>query len=224
MHLQRRLHAHRSKTDTTRLDPYYGYGYRPDWPSILSIAHDENDGGKLFVITDRPCVVIGTQLPLLIDGGFGVVDAVGVLPVKFHLTMSGAPVRGATWQWLANAPCQLTDAITHHAPNGGMGTCADFPGPYTPPPPATVVGAVASGGSCLLTFDQPVLLHAPELPVDDAMLFDGVAPIGVQQSGINALVLTLSNVVAPGSTWQITRQPAWVSSIIANPQDGVFDL
>jgi hypothetical protein len=204
-------------------NPFYGYGYNPNWPSILSVAHDESDGGKLFVITDRPCVLLSPQLPLLVDGGFGIIDAVALLPNKFHLTMSGAPALGATWRWDSSLPCQLTDAITHHVPNSGMGTIADFPGAYTPPPPANVVNVVAAGGDCNMYFDQPVILTAPLPPTDDAMLFDGVAPTSVQYAGGNGLQLYFPITVNPGSTWQITRQPAWVSTVLTVPASGVME-
>src|SRR5690349_9006369 len=51
-------------------NPLYGYGYNPAWPSILSVAHDEANGGRLFVVTDRPCVLSppanSTRLPLAV--------------------------------------------------------------------------------------------------------------------------------------------------------------
>jgi hypothetical protein len=214
--------SRRPRMNPPHADPFYGYGYNPNWPSILSVAHDESDGGKLFVITDRPCVLLSPQLPLLVEGGFGIIDAVTVLPVKFRLSMSGAPAAGSTWRWDSSLPCQLTDALTHHVPNSGMGTIADFPGPYTPPPPANVIDSFAGGMDCILYFDEPVILTAPLPALDDAILFDGVAPIGVQYAGSNGLQIYLSNTVGSGSTWQINRQPAWISTILTTPQGGVF--
>jgi hypothetical protein len=222
MLLQRRAHLRKTKNDTGRLDPFYGFGYDPNWPSILSVAHDVDDGGKLFVITDRPCVLLSPQLPLEVDGGFGILDAVAVLPVKFHLTMSGAVAPGATWRWVSGQPCQLTGAVSHHVPNGGMGTIADVPGPYTPPPPAGVIDAVAAGMDCIITFDQPIALTVPLGAFDDGMLFDGYPAIGVQYAASNALQIYLNNSVGPGSTWQVNHQPSWISSILAAPQSGTF--
>jgi len=63
------LTRHRHAPD--RADPLYGYGYRPDWPSILSVAHDTTDAARVFVITDRPCVLYGPGLPLTVVGGGG---------------------------------------------------------------------------------------------------------------------------------------------------------
>jgi len=78
--LQRRVPSHRRSVDPA--NPLYGFDYRPDWPSILSIAHDEADGGKLFVITDRPCILVSADLPLSVDNRF-IVDAVGhLLPMS----------------------------------------------------------------------------------------------------------------------------------------------
>src|SRR5436190_21941594 len=67
----RRPPSHRR--ESAHANPLYGYGYNPAWPSILSVAHDEADGAALFVITDRPCILLGKQLPLVvpITGGGG---------------------------------------------------------------------------------------------------------------------------------------------------------
>ena len=48
----------RRKRFSPRADLFYGYDYNPAWPSILSVAHNEFDGGQLFVITDPPCVLV----------------------------------------------------------------------------------------------------------------------------------------------------------------------
>src|SRR5687768_8541753 len=77
-----------------RADPYYGYGYFPNWPSILSVAHDTAAGERLYVITDRPCVLTGIDLPLVVRGADGealaIVAADAVAPVKFRVTLSDA--------------------------------------------------------------------------------------------------------------------------------------
>src|SRR3954466_11214969 len=78
--------------------PGYGVGYRPDWPSILSVACDTADGGAVFVGTDRPCVIVPgpPALPLGL-AGLAVVGAAEVLPVKFRVAMAGAVPAGAAW-------------------------------------------------------------------------------------------------------------------------------
>src|SRR5215213_4408333 len=90
--------------------PGYGVGYNPAWPSILSVAHDEADGGRLFVVTDRPCVLLGSAagLPIAV-AGLSVLDCVEVLPVKFALAMSGAVPQGSAWTWGPAAGNDLVD-------------------------------------------------------------------------------------------------------------------
>src|SRR4051794_36211517 len=91
-------------------DPFYGHGYNPSWPSILSIAHDTTDGSGLFVVTDRPCVLLSAALPLQIEGLSILTATATVLPIKFRVSMSGAVPQGAAWQWLGNNS-QLYDPI-----------------------------------------------------------------------------------------------------------------
>ncbi|HYE17889.1 MAG TPA: hypothetical protein VEA69_05570, partial [Tepidisphaeraceae bacterium] len=128
----------RHKSSRAAANPYYGYDYNPSWPSILSVAHDTLAGENLYVIVDRPCVLTGIGLPLIVHGSGGetlaIVAAAMVLPTKFQVTLSDAVPAGAAWQWAGGA-AQLVDAVTGHAPNAGHGTCADVPGPYVPPPP-----------------------------------------------------------------------------------------
>lgn len=214
--LQRKIPAHRRNVDPA--NALYGYGYRPDWPSILSVAHDEANGERLFVITDRPCILYSAALPLQ-AAGLVVIGADTVLPVKFHVWMSGGVPRGATWQW-AGGNTHLYDPITNQGCNAGMGTCADIPGAYTPPPLANVVGAVAGGTSATLTFDRQVVLSAGAL--DDAITFDGQPPVGVNAQDDYTLVFALSNTVDPGSSWNINYQPGWVATPVAYPQSGSF--
>jgi hypothetical protein len=201
-------------------DPFYGHGYNPSWPSILSIAHDTADGSGLFVITDRPCVLLSPSLPLQIEG-LSILAATTILPVKFRVSMSDAVPQGAAWQWLGNNS-QLYDPITGNGVNAASGECADVPGPYTPPPPpvmANVVTQTASGATCTLTFDQPIVLSGAG--VDDAILFDGAAATAV----VNIDAYTLGFEVpfaSEGSTWSIVRQPAWVLTLLTVPQSGGF--
>jgi hypothetical protein len=220
MLLQRRRASNALRHDAQRLNPLYGYGYNPAWPSILSVAHDVSDGGRLFIITDRPCVLLSSALPLEV-AGLSIIDAVTILPVKFRVSMSGAVPRGAAWQWLPSGS-QLYDPITGYGVNAAMGYCADVPGPYTPPPPpitANVVAQTASGAACTLTFDQPIALTGA--PVDDAIFFDGAAATGVV--GIDAYTLGFDVPFASeGSTWSIVRQPAWVTALLTVPQSGAF--
>jgi len=203
-------------------DPFYGYGYNPAWPSILSVAHDEEDGGSLFIILDRPCVLAGLTLPLIVpESGtpLTIVAAEMVLPVKLRVTLSDAVPLHAAWRW-SGGSCSLYDPITGNFPNAGAGDCADFPGPYTPPVPATVIAATATGFGGTLQFDRPITLlsTAP----DDAVLFDGIAPMAVANYAPDTLGFECSNFLAPGASWQIVRQPAWVATIVAQPVDGTF--
>ena len=151
--------------------PYYGYGYDPSRPSILSIAHDEEDGGSLFVITDRPCAIVGDPLalPLVVpvESPLAIVAVEEVLPVKFRVRLGGAVPQGAAWHWSAG-PSALVDVATGRSPNPAAGDCADFPGPYVPPPVAlTLVSATFDSDFELLflTFDRAV----------DVSLFNGAA-------------------------------------------------
>jgi len=220
MLLQGRRTAHGHRPDAQRLNPLYGYGYRPDWPSILSVAHDPADGGALFIITDRPCVLLSPSLPLEV-AGLSILAATTVLPVKFRLSMSDAVPQGATWQWLAGGS-QLYDPITGNALNAAMGSCADVPGPYTPPPPpvtANVVAQSASGATCTLTFDQPIVLSGS--PIDDAIVFDGAAATGVVNVDASTLGFDVP-FAGEGSTWGIVRQPGWITTLLTVPQGGAF--
>ncbi len=220
MLLQRRRAANALRHDGQRLNPLYGYGYRPDWPSILSIAHDVSDGGRLFIITDRPCALLSPSLPLEV-AGLSILDAATILPVKFRLTMSGAVPQGAAWQWMGNNS-QLYDPITGYGVNATSGNCADVPGPYTPPPPpvtANVVAQSASGATCTLTFDQPIILSGGA--VDDAILFDGAAGTGVVNVDASTLGFNVP-FASEGSTWSIVRQPAWITTLLTVPQGGGF--
>jgi len=208
---------HRSPAPT---DLRYGYGYNPAWPSILSVAHDVTDGSRLYVITDRPCVLAGPSLPLEV-AGLSIVAATTMLPVKFRLTMSDAVPQGAAWQWLAGGT-QLYDPITGHGLNAASGECADAPGPYTPPPPpvtANVVAQSASGATCTLTFDQPIVLSGGA--IDDAIVFDGAPATGVVNVDANTLGFDVP-FASEGSTWSIVRQPSWVTTPLTVPQSGAF--
>lgn len=224
MLLQRRAHLRKTKNDTGRLDPFYGFGYDPNWPSILSVAHDETDGSGLFVITDRPCGLSNIGLPLQI-AGLAILDATEILPVKFRVQMNGAVTRGATWHWAGNNSA-IYDLKTGSGPNAGFGTCADIPGPYTPPVPVNVSVAAVSGGNAALTFDAPVVLNPPTpLPppaVDDAITFDGQTANFVTQTDPFTLLFNLAVPVSSGSVWNLSRQPTWIATVLTVPQSGVF--
>ena len=216
--------THRPKTEPGRLDPFYGYGYDPNWPSILSIAHDESDGGRLFVITDRPCGLSNAGLPLQMSE-LAILDAAAILPVKFWVQMNGAVPAGATWHWTGNNSA-IHDLRTGIGPNAGFGTCADVPGPYTPPAPANVTAATVMGGNAALTFDAPVVLSPPTpLPPptpDDAITFDAQTANFLTQTDPFTLLFNLSTPVGSGSVWNITRQPSWIATVLAVPQNGLF--
>lgn len=220
--LHRKLPSHHRNPDPA--DALYGYGYDPNWPSILSIAHDETDGGKLFVITDRPCGLNSAALPLQV-AGLAVLDASEILPIKFSVGMNGAVPQGATWRWTGNNS-QIYDLRTGIGPNAGAGTCADVPGPYTPPPPANVISAVAMGSNCTLAFDRRIVLVPPSpLPTptpDDAITFDGQVANSVGMADATTLLFNVSVPVGSGSVWNIARQPAWMATMLAWPASGMF--
>jgi hypothetical protein len=212
-------------------NPLYGYGYDPSWPSVLSVAHDEADGGRVFVITDRPCVLVGspTGLPLAVAaaGGLSVLGAVQVSPIKFRVTLNGAAPQGAAWNWGASAggagSGNLVDPITNHPVNPASGDCADVPGPYVPPTPAAVLHAQPDGSQCVLEFDRAVVLKYPPVAVDESILFDGAPPTDVNNLSATVLRFSLASSVSPGSTWAIQWQPPYCASILASPTDGVFE-
>ena len=204
--------------------PLYGYGYNPSWPSILSVAHDTSNGGRLFVVTDRPVILVGgaVSLPFAV-AGLSVEEGVAVSPVKFRLWMNGPVPAGSAWTWGADAPPggELVDPITGNPLNASSGDCADVPGAYTPLPPASMVAAFAEGNTAQLTFDRPVVLTGD--PVDGAILFDGVQPDSVAGSGSpEVLTFVTPNAIGPGSTWAISSQPSYVVTPIANPAGGTF--
>jgi hypothetical protein len=204
----------------TRPNPLYGYGYNPAWPSILSVAHDEANGGRVFVVTDRPCALVGnpTLLPLSLNG-LSIVEGAMVNPIRFRLWMSGAVPQGAAWQWAAGGN-GLVDPITGHALNAGGGDCDDVAGPYAPVPPAAVVSAYGSGTTAVLAFDRPVVLTG-DMP-DDAVTFNGVAALSATNVDANTLSFGLAVAVSGGDPWAIVRQPAWVATAVAWPAAGVL--
>ena len=222
--------SYRPRISPAHADPFYGYGYNPNWPSILSVAHDESDGGRLFMIMDRPCALVDAFLPLEIVGtALTVVGAVMALPVKCHLTLNGAVAAGSMWRWPGNNT-HIYDPKTGFGPNAGMGTVADFPGPYNPPGPATVLAAMALGNTCTLSFDEAMVLVGGPGPItpDDAIVFDNgsgpVAATSVQNVPGDwfTLQFTVPAPLSAGSTWAITRQPAWLTTGVVNPANGVF--
>lgn len=156
--------------------------------------------------------------------GRAILAATAVLPVKFHLTLSGPVPRAAAWTW-GSGTSQLVDAVTGHAPNVGGGNCDDVPGPYTPPPPANVVstamGTVGVAGWVELTFDQAVILNG--FPPDSTILFNGIyAPAAL--SAISPFTVRCDVPVAlfPGSSWAVLAQPSWTDSTVAFPQSGTL--
>jgi len=205
------------------VNPYYGYGYRPDWPSILSVAHDVADGGALFIITDRPCTLGGPTLPLQVAGK-SIIAATTILPVKFRVTMSGAIPRDSAWTW-GTGTSQLVDAVTGHAPNPASGNTDDIPGPYTPPPPANVVstsyGNTGTAGWVDLTFDQPTIYNgaAP----DSSIIFLGTyTATTVTQLSLNTLRFDIPIAPGTGGAWAINNQPGWIDTPVVVPQSGTL--
>jgi len=92
--------------------------------------------------------------------------------------------------------------------------------PPPPPTPAVVIAATASGYGCTLQFDRPVTLLSTS--PDDAVLFDGMAPMAVANYGPDLLGFETANFLTPGATWQIVRQPDWCATELAQPVEGTF--
>jgi len=222
--IPRNFRLPRAHASPQRPDPYYGYDYSPAWPSVLSIAHDENEGGTVLIYVDRPCVISGSysDLPLTVEDGAGgdlvPLALAAISGTAFSVRLSGAAPLRALWRWGAGGG--LIDPVSGHGMNVAHGTCADFPGPYTPP--ATVIATSANGTTtCDLIFNQAVTL-APGTVPDDAITLDGVAPVAVSQPDPYILRFEAASTIGSGSLWAIVRQPTWVESWLANPADGTF--
>jgi hypothetical protein len=203
------------------LNPLYGYGYNPAWPSVLSVAHDESNGGRLFVCVDRPCLLAGpvTALPLSV-AGLTVLEAVQINAIRFRLWMSGAVPRGAAWAWGPNGT-GIVDPVTFHCPNGGAGgDCTDVPGAFVPVAPANVVSAASFGTSASLTFDKPIISVPGGGTVDGTITFNGLTPDSLAATGGSTVTFNLPSFVNPGDPWAISGQPAWAATPIAVPQSG----
>ncbi len=173
---------------------------------------------------DRPCVLAGLTLPLIVpDNGapLTIIEADMIAPIKCRITLSDAVPAHSRWRWTGGYS-SLYDPITGNYPNAGAGDCADFPGPYTPPPPPSVISTNFSGSSCTLTFDRAVTLVEGTPTPDDAMLFDGTVATYAYQADARTLSFGLTVSLNPGSTWQITRQPGWVITQVAWPESGEF--
>jgi len=201
-------------------DPFYGHGYNPLWPSILSVAHDEENGGRVFIISDRPCALIDppTGLPLSL-AGLDVLEALEILPVKFRLWMSGPVPAGSLWTWGADG-AGIVDPITNQPLNAAGGSCADMPGPYAPIPPAAVVSAYSGGTTAVLIFDRPVA--ATGSTPDDAITFNGMTAVFASKVDANTVSFGTPGPIAPGDPWVINRQPEWLSDPVLWPSSGTL--
>jgi hypothetical protein len=221
-----RRKAPRLHESPARANALYGYGYRPDWPSILSVAHDSTDGGGLFIIMDRPCVLLNppvnpATLPLVV-GSLHPLEITQILPIKFRVRMNAIVPQGAAWTW-EPGPSPLVDPITNNVPNPGSGNCADVRGPYTPPPPAVVILATPNGSTCELQFDRPIVFTSfPPGPPDGAILFDGLPADTVGTLAPDRIEFSLQNAVSPGSSWEIAGQPSWIATPLSVPANGTF--
>ena len=95
------------------------------------------------------------------------------------------------------------------------------PAAPVPPPvvPANVVGSgiESDGFVATLTFDRPVAVAGGP---DNAIVFDGQAPVGLELRGSDTIAFTLDTPVSPGSTWEINAQPGYVSTPLAFPAGG----
>lgn len=54
------------------------------------------------------------------------------------------------------------------------------------------------------------------------MTFDGQTANFITQFDAYTICFNLAVPVGPGSTWAITRQPAWMATMLSVPQGGVF--
>jgi hypothetical protein len=217
--LKRKSHS-KLRHDGIPANPLYGYDYNPAWPSILSVAHDETNGGRVFIITDRPCILISPPagLPLVL-AGLDVLEAVEILPVKFRLWMSGPAPAGAAWAWEAGG-FGIVDPVTNHVLNASGGNCDDVPGPYAPIPPAAVVSAYAGGTTAVMTFDRPVTITG-DAP-DDAITFNGMTPTSVSNVDANTLSFGMPGFIMAGDPWVISRQPDWLTTAVVWPASGTL--
>ncbi|HSI36712.1 MAG TPA: hypothetical protein VK986_24215, partial [Tepidisphaeraceae bacterium] len=123
---------------------------------------------------------------------------------------------------------QLIDAVTGHAPNAGHGTCADVPGPYTPPPPppdpALVVSMVINpdGNSVTMTFDTALDIVSTPISPDGSILVAGQIPQTIVVVDTHTVELAMGFLLNVGDPWQIVSQPAWLYTPVANPADGTL--
>lgn len=231
LHLPRRARQHRS---AARANALYGHGYQPQSPSILSVAHDAQNGGRVFLITDRPCTLMTywpPEMPLDLSAGISplpvVLNVAAISVVKFVIAYDRPIPQGCPWAWPAGRP-HLFDSRTGNQLNAASATMDDVPGAYAPPAGALVTSASGSENSAVLIFNVPVWLVADEFgnppTPDDAILFDGQAATAVVQIDPYTLQFTTASSIAPGSTWQIVRQPAWVVFPLENPTSGAFGI
>jgi hypothetical protein len=221
----------RHRHDHTRADPLYGFGYRPDWPSILSVAHDTTDGARVFIIMDRPCVLYGPALPFTVAGGGSIVDATTLLPVKFRVAFAGAIPQGASWAWGADAT-QLIDPVSGHGPNVASGFCADVPGPHTVPHVTieTVETLGDVGDAVRIIFSGPVQLADPMiLPAGGFRTNgEGVPEDAVVQQVDDGIVHIQADSWAgtrvQGVPWQIIYPPEFLDGAFAICDNGAGEI
>ena len=210
------------------VNPFYGYHYNPAWPSILSVAHDEDDGAVLYVVLDRPCELSSgwpPVVPLVVEvGGYAleIVSVEMVLPVKLRVVLREAVPLRAAWRWMGGE-CAVSDPITGAYPNAGAGDCADFPGPYTPPPANVVsVTGPALGSEVAMLFDRAVNI-IPGVPVASGMQFGGQSPVAVWPIDARTLGIRIAVPIEPNVTqWSIDNQPDWIETALTWPTWGVI--
>jgi hypothetical protein len=140
-------------------------------------------------------------------------------PSSFTLGMMDAGSSGGMAVLLIAGSATGIVAVDDGGVWAGTGSGVVLPIP-TPPPPANVIAAIATGYGCTLQFDRPVVLLSTS--PDDAILFDGVAAIGVANYAADTLGFECPNFLSAGSTWEIVRQPAWVGTVVAQPVSGVL--
>lgn len=95
-----------------------------------------------------------------------------------------------------------------------------------PPPPAVVVstgyGSLGTGGYATLAFDRPVTLAPGAVPDDAVTFIAGYLATAVSQADDSTLYFVLTTGAYAGAAWGVNRQPAWVTTAVASPQNGTF--
>jgi hypothetical protein len=85
-----------------------------------------------------------------------------------------------------------------------------------------IASAIESEGFvATLTFDRAISVGGG--PLDNAIVFDGQVPVGLElRAGNETIAFTLDVAVGPGSIWEINAQPGYLATPIAFPAGGTL--